>query len=282
MSPLDINQLFAVNNVEPRWQMREAPPPMPSTVFEEISEFFRLHYATGLDKLFETTWYSTHGLAHLQRDSTLLDFVSQCSEQMGPTAEDKTLAPPLEARMVWQLCTMPRSAAQGSQAYGAINDPLLADLLPRIETVENILTGQFLPMVRIPSPPGPDHANDHRKHNEMHFWHQLGRFTSVHDDSPDPSAARDINEALIAMRTVLGLMENRDVLYSLAITRCIGGRLPEFDPSTQLSKTGNSENDVDKLETARAFVDWENERGQTQIIQRICGMAMRGAVLQKA
>ena len=273
-------QLFALNDIPPQWQQREAPP--PDLLYPEIEQFYRLHYASGLDKLFETSWYSTHGWNHLQHDLALLDFVAQCHEQMKASTNDAATAQAIastEARLVWQLSIMPRSAQSSNQAY---TDPLLSDLLPRIDTVENILTGQFLPMVHIPSPPSMEHQNDARKHNEMHFWHQLGRIASIHDDSPsDPAAARDMHDALQAMRSVLGLMENRDVLYSLAIVRYFGGRLPEYDPLTPLPRTGNVENEIDKLETARAFVVVECEKGMTQVIQRVCGMAMRGAVLQQ-
>ena len=283
VSTLGTDQLYALDNVEPRWQVREAPAP-PSPVFlDEISDFYRLHYATGLDKLFETSWYSTYGFARLQQDHMLLDFVGQCSEQM-KLAADSTFSvqatQSLEARLVWQLSILPRAAASQDTR---LNDAQLSGLLPRIDTVETLLTGQFLPMVQVPSPPGPDHAADHRKHNEMHFWHQLGRFAAVHDDdSASDSASREVTESISAMRSVLGMMENRDVLYSLALMRYFGGRLPGFDPSTPLEKSGHSEMAIDKLETARSFVAFEAERGTTQVVQRICGMAMRGAVLQRS
>lgn len=277
-----MSQLFALNDVQPQWQKREAPPPDLS--LSEIEQFYRFHYAQGLDKLFETTWYTMHGWAHAQQDIALLDFLGQCSERMRLNTDDAATlqaTTSLEARLVWQLSIMPRSAQSSNQAYGAISNPLLSDLLPRIDTVENILTGQFLPMVQIPSPPSAEHQNDARKHNEMHFWHQLGRIASIHDDSPDPAATRDINDALAAMRGVLGLMENRDVLYSIAIARHLGGRLDVYDPLTPLTRTGNVEAEVDKLETARAFIALEGEKGMTQVIQRVCGMAMRSAVLQR-
>lgn len=275
-------QLFSLNNVKPQWQKRETLP--PDFPLNEVEQFFRYHYAQGLDKLFETTWYTAHGWGHMQHDTELLDFVGQCNDRMKSSAEDVASVQAitsLEAQLVWQLSVMPRSALSANQAYGAISDPLLSDLLPRIDTVESILTGQFLPMVQLPSPPSVDLQNDPRKHNEVHFWHQLGRIASVHDDHPDPISTRDINDALAAMRGVLGLMENRDVLYSLAITRYIGGRLPDYDPQTPLTRTGNAENEVDKLETARQFVAMENEKGMTQVIQRVCGMAMRSSALQQ-
>lgn len=275
-------QLFALDNMEPQWQKREAPPPTLDRA--EIESFYRLHYAQALDKMFESPWYTQFGWAHVQHDPALLDYVGQCSDLMKATTNDDGLqqaTTSLEARLVWQLSIMPRSAQSANQAYGAISDPLLSDLLPRIDTVENILTGQFLPMVQIPSPPSVDHQSDHRKYNEMHFWHQLGRIASIHDDSPDPAAARDINDALVAMRTVLGLMENRDVLYSLAVARYIGGRIPEYDPLIPLTRTGNQEHEIDKLETARGFIAMENEKGMTQVVQRVCGMAMRSSVLQR-
>lgn len=251
-------------------------PPDPSTNQQPVDDFYRFHFAPGLDKLFETNWYSTRGLTHLRQDPKLLDYILQCEEQF-KTLDAATIQS-LEARLVWQLAIMPRSASMSNGPNGQAPDQ--HDLLQRIDIIQHLITGNYLPQSKVPSPPSQIYGN--LKHNEQLFWHQLGKFCSIEDVNPEIPAHQQINDCLNAMRGVLGMMENRDVLYSLAIVRYIGGRLNEFHPKQPLPTTTNDPNDeINKLEIARRFVENEDARGTTQVIQRICGMAMRGWILQK-
>lgn len=179
-----------------------------------------------------------------------------------------------EARLVWQLAAMPRSVPQ--------HDQLILDVLPRIDTVEKLITGDYLPTDRVPPPPSAAERSDGIKYNERNFWHQLGSFISHRDDSGDPATTQSINENLNTMRGILGIMENRDVLYSLAIERYIGGRMDEFHPRRPLIAPSNDPNDeVGKLEVARRHIEHEEQKGLTQVIQSICRMISRGWILQK-
>lgn len=266
---------------------RDTPNPLPQNLKSEVDSFYKFHYALGLDRLFETSWYSSRGLAHLEGDSAMQDFVSQCAEQF-KMSSDHTAKPlrSLEARLVWTLASMPRAAA--SNANGAGNDPLLQELLPRVETVENLLTGQFLEQNRIPPPPqqpGPsqphqDHTPAHQKYNEQSFWHNLARFASIRDDHP--ATVKEVNDALNLLRGILNMLENRDVLYSVAVARHIGGRLPDFNPQRHVVASSNDPNDdMNRLKVAKQFVELEDQRGTTQVIQRVCSMAIRSWGLQK-
>jgi hypothetical protein len=77
-------------------------------------------------------------------------------------------------------------------------------------------------------------------------------------------------------------MENRDVLYSMAIARYIGGRLIEYNPPHRVqAQTDDPNDDVKKLQVAHDFVSAEDKNGTTQVIQRVCGMAIRSWILQK-
>jgi white-opaque regulator 2 len=188
----------------------------------------------------------------------------------------------LEARLVWQLATLPRLASSAQSGNGLSNDPLTLELLSRITTLEHLLTGQFLPSNQIPYPPSPDHQQDARKYQQQKFWHYLGRFASIRDDTPSPNALRDIEESLSVMRAILQMLENRDVLYSMAIARHIGGRYADFHPPRALiPQTENPEEDTKKLQIAQTFISQEDQKGTTQVIQRVCGMAMRSWVLAK-
>ena len=269
-----MEQLFSLNDIPPRFLLREAPRPNMSVPQQDVENFLRFHFAPGLDKFFETTWYSSRGTAHLRQDPLLLDFVAQCEEQFRtPDANQMQGLQSLEARLVWQLAIMPRSSSN--------LDQLILDLLPRIDIVENLLTGHHLPHDRVPSAPTQAQQNDAVKYNEVYFWHQLGSFTSYRDDGEEPLTIQAINDALGTTRSILGVMENRDVLYSLAMLRYIGGRMDGFDPRQQLPVSNGSDDDITKLEVARHHVEVEGLKGTTQVIQRICDMAMRSCILHK-
>lgn len=284
---LRIDDLYALNNVPPRFNLREAPPPVPSGTLEQIGAFYKYNYATGLDRLFETTWYSQRGQPYLNYNPPLQDFISQVIEQMSAKEEpDSTAIMSLEARLVWQLAILPRFATTYSN-NDAGGDALLAEVLPRVDTLECLLTGQFLDPNKVspspqaqPSTPAQDSSAANQKYNEQSFWHHLSKFVSYHDDHP--SGIQGVNESLAVVRNILAMLENRDVLYSMAIARHIGGRLPNFDPQRHLTASNNDvADDLNKLKVAHHFVENEEQRGTSQVIQRICSMAIRSWTLQK-
>lgn len=282
-----VDDLFSLNDIPPRYNLREAPSPVTSASQQELETFFKYHYAIGLDRLFETTWYSQHGLAQLHRDAVLQDFVLQCVEQFQARedANGKHMQS-LEARLVWLLAIMPRSSLR--MANGAANDHVLQELLFRLDVIENLLTGQYLDPSRVsPAPPhqpsmqpGTDNSAVNQKFNERAFWHHLARFVAMRDDSPH--VQREIDDVLVTLRNLLHMLENRDVLYSLAVARHIGGRMPDWRPQGQLVASSDDPNDpVSKLRVAQQFIESEDQRGTTQVIQRLCSMAIRAWGLQK-
>ena len=247
---------------------------------KEVDDYYRYHYAPGLDKLFETSWYSTRGLQHLQQDPSLLDYTAQCMERMSSQSDDTAsinACKSLEARLVWHLASMPRLPPNGLN--GVSPDQPTADLLPRLDTLEALLTGQFLPASHLPPPPSP-HNTDEATLDRQTFWHELAHFTSLRDDTA--ATQRDINASLALLRGMLRGLENRDVLYSIALARHVGGRMVEFDPLLRVVLAPASEDphdEVKKLQVACDFVAAEERGGTTQVVQRVCGMAVRGWVL---
>lgn len=283
-----MDDLYAINDVSPRFSMREAPPPVASSTQEQTGAFYKFNYAPGLDRLFETTWYSSRGLAYINYNAMLQDYISQVMNQMSAKDEPDTSGIlSLEARLVWQLAILPRHAATYSN-NDPNGDPPLAELLPRVDTVECLLTGQFLepnkvapsPQAQSASASAQDSSAANQKYNERSFWHHLSKFVSYRDDHP--SGMQGVNESLAVIRNVLAMLENRDVLYSIAIARHIGGRLPSFDPQRHLPVSNNdAADDVNKLKVAHQFVENEEQRGTSQVIQRICSMSIRSWKLQK-
>nr|POE56878.1 hypothetical protein CFP56_70130 [Quercus suber] len=271
-----MDDLFVLNDVAPQYHERTPSTHLPPATQQEINDFFTHHYARGLDRLLETDWYSVNGLVYMNHDPTLQDFVVQCVERFKVRNDDPNNAnrslPSLEARLVWQLACMPRKALDPS---------ISSSLLHRLDVVESLLTGGFIDAQTVAVPPSQSSSNEQQY--EQLYWHDLGRFTAARDDGSDAAAQQTINDALGRMRTYLGMMENRDVLYSIAIVRHIGGRMPDFHPHRHSQATSNDPyDDLNKLKVAYAHVQNEDQRGLTQVIQRICGMALRSCLLQKS
>ncbi|WPG99589.1 Hypothetical protein R9X50_00240700 [Acrodontium crateriforme] len=277
VQPVHIDQLFALNDIPPPYQKHETPLPPSPALQHEIVNFVRFHYAQGLDVLFETTWYTNQILIHLQQDVQLQDFVAQCISLFKVGAEDASASralPSIEARLVWQLAQIPRSAAERS----TVRDPQLQELLPRLDTLEQLITGQFIETTSVPPPPHPGPPSPIQ--DSQTFWHRLGRFVLARDDRAD--SLDEVNHALIGLRQMLGKTETRDVLYSIAVARHVGGRMPSFHPNRQITSTSNDPNDpVNQLNVAHHFIEAEHDRATNQVIKSICGMSLRSWALAK-
>jgi hypothetical protein len=294
---VSINDLFSLNDIAAAYVEREAPLAGVILDQREINDYYRLQYASALDSFFETTWYTSHGPARLQATPSLLDFVSQCIEKMKSPAKDKSI-PSLEARLVWQFAIMPRTV---SPTFVTAIDSAVQELLPRIDVAEHLLTGQFLAADRVPPASllapslvgfpdltipctNPDPIQIAQlKDQEFNFWHQLGRFVSVRDDdSSNASAVQSVYTTLQTLRTLLSRKESRDVLYSIAVLRHIGGRLPNYHPRRPLSVSTNDPSDFPgQVSVAQFFLEREERTASTWVAMRVAGMALRGVLLQK-
>jgi hypothetical protein len=259
-------------------------------VNKDLEDFYSFKYAHALDKLFETSWYTTLGFATLTSDHELHEFAVQCMEEMrakpgpyGQTAPMPVQAS-LEARLVWSLAAMPR-LHHLHNTNSTSSSSLTRELLPRLDTVEHLLTGRYLDVARVP-PPAPSvvelSGEQDLKSAQQAFWYHLGRFTSLRDDQGDVQTLDDVSRELANMRVILNVLENRDVLYSIAVARHIGGRMPDWSPQApQLPLSNDPNDDVNKLHVAYGFVQTEDQRGTSQVIQRICSMSLRSWSLQQ-
>jgi hypothetical protein len=287
---LAIDELFDLNDVPPQLPIRSVPDLLSPEVNKELEDFYTFNYAHALDKLFETSWYSTLGFATLTADHKLHEFAVQCMEEMrnkpgsyGHTAPTLSLAS-LEARLVWSLAAMPR-VHHLHNTNNTSPSLLTRELLPRLDTVEHLLTGRYLDVSRL-SPPTTaaveTNGEQEMKSSQQAFWYHLGKFTSLRDDQGDVQTLENVSRELANMRVILNVLENRDVLYSIAVARHIGGRIPGWSPQTPHLLLSNDPNDdANKLDVAYGFVRTEDQRGTSQVIQRICSMSLRAWVLQQ-
>jgi len=285
-----MEQLFCLNDVPPQYRVGNAPPPNSvSPQQQEVDDLYRFHYAQGLDKLFETTWYTSQGPAHVRRDPTLQIFLAQCNDQFKSIDHTHHAAQQsLEARLVWQLALMPRTISQEDAVHGVQANGQTLDLLARIDTLDYLLTGQILPRNKVPPPPSPAMRLDPSSTKERIFWYNLGSFASRHDEDPDPDGevTEQIDDHLNTLRVLLAGMESRDLLYSLAVMRYFGGRREDFHPERPLVNASvappdNSDDENWKLEFARRLVEAQEQKATTQVCQRVAGMGIRGCILQK-
>lgn len=286
---LTIDELFNLNDIQPQLPVRSTVDPSSPEAQEELEALYNYKYAHALDKFFETSWYSTRGFATLSRDSMLREFAVQCMEEMrskpGPFGQTAPMpaSASLEARLVWSLAVLPRK----QHLYNAnepSSDSALLELLPRVDTIESLLTGRYLENSRTPSPPlaADNSPGQSQKSSQQAFWYHLGKFASLRDDQGDIHTLDQVATELTNMRMILNMLENRDVLYSIAVARHIGGRMPEWSPQTpQLPVSNDPNDDVNKLNVACRFVQSEDQSGTSQVIQRICSMSLRAWNLQR-
>ncbi|GAB7338925.1 hypothetical protein MBLNU457_5605t1 [Dothideomycetes sp. NU457] len=279
---LSIDEIFLHDHVPPNvYPPVEEPSHYSEQDLAEMRTMYKQQYAPGLDSFFETTWYSMQGEFHIQANNLISQFLKYCVDRFKdpPQQQQKyETLPSLEARLVWFLATIPRFAPT------ITSDEQLVELLPRITTIEHLLTGTFLPESDIPTSPTqaipPPDTPAYATHLSASFWHHLGTFTSINDSTTSTSSISAqltaISQALSSMRAILSMLENRDVLYSMAIARHYGGRAAEYKPDDVLIPSSQDPEDpFQKLLVAMRFLTGQESAGTTQIVQRFCGMARR-------
>ncbi len=278
--PIPIDSLFEIGGHAPS----PVPPnygPVPASVIEEIKVLYSRDYAPGLDRWLETNWYSTKGFSRLMADTRVLEMFAHLLEQFRTVQNDYEglrRLPSLEARLVWNLfclCRAP-SAATSNGANGTTPggvDQHTQEVLKRLEVFEYLVTNRTVetnPAEQIALPPRPDYWKD----LEVKFWRYLG--TVVSRRPQDPDGARVIQYSLGECRNLLGQLENRDVIYSMAIARHVGPRVPEFPNNLHQPYNNDDADERTKLFIAKRFIEDEAQgKGTTQVIQRLCDMSIK-------
>ncbi|GAB7348657.1 hypothetical protein MBLNU459_g7024t1 [Dothideomycetes sp. NU459] len=294
VSSFTMSDLFRIDDVKPT-----SPPPRDvnsqpfySTQIEEVRNMFTIDYAPGLDRFFETSWYSTQGLQVLLADKDLLNFCIHCVDRFRRAASEPSQQRgiySLEAKLVWQLACLARTAEADVAAHPSNHiAPDLQAVLQRVTIVQHLLCASYLDEANIPA--HPQHAppdlktapDQYAQWIQDSFWHHLALFLTIHDDDYSNSADQ-IASTLTAMRNILSMLENRDVSYSMAIARHFGGRMQHYFPDKILVSNNPTDPDdsINKLSIAMRFLADEDGGGTTQVVQRFCSMARRSWLLQR-
>ncbi|KAI9653641.1 MAG: hypothetical protein M1821_006988 [Bathelium mastoideum] len=286
---LKVDDLFALHDITP-----SNPPPrteqLPPDLREEVKTIYAREYAPGLDRLFETTWYTTTGLMRITHYPQLCEEVDHVLSEMrrvqSEDHEGQRRLESLETKMIWNLACMCRLAPPAGFSPTP-RDPedqtKLAEVQLRLGIVEGLLCSTNPPArttngtIDFRTPTAyPEPKTNQIVYFSREFWRCLGLFVSLPPKDPSPSTVRNAEQALGTLRGILQMLENRDVLYSIAIARHYGSRLPEF-PNQGPQAWNNDDSDVrTKVAVAKRFCEDEaGGKGTTQVVQRICGMAVR-------
>ena len=151
----------------------------------------------------------------------------------------------------------------------------------RVDIFENLLVGQYLDS-EAPVPMTDQTANGTKFQAQQHqrehdFWRLLHKFLTIRDD--EASASHELDKTLNDAKGLLDLKENRDVMYSIAVVRLHGARENLENLPQQNNRSSDSE---DKLvDKAKKFLEGQTVRGTNQVVQRVCGMALKAWTLPR-
>lgn len=276
-----MNDLLALKNIPP------PPPhpvgPLPHGRLEEIQAVFLATYAPAIDKFFETRWFQGKALNHLMANPQLMAEYSALIDAFnGQNLHDQNVIDHLESfevSVIWTTMTLCRLAAGGSNGnQGQDYDLMIAS--SRLNVIEALITGEHLdsnPLAHTPPrqpPANPPTLPDQLAQRSLDFWSAVGHFLTLYDN--EASSAKEIDDTLARIRTMLDTFENRDVIYSIAIARHIGQRWADFPSRSPHPVTTNEKDAGAKLFVAQKFLESEADgKGTTQVIKRVCGMVVR-------
>lgn len=276
-----------------------APPPAPTfaippATLDEIKKVYSAIYAPAIDKFLETRWFQVRGLSHLLHDGRLLAQYATLVARLGimPTVphylQIMAATNSLEASVIWATMCLCRPVANASNLPNGQMNSLDAtdgvhDACKRLEMFEHLVSGQYLTSEPASNPETARNGtvfDEQLKFREREFWRLMNKFLTIRDD--EACSAKDIDDTLAGCRNLLDSRENRDVIYSVAIARHLGQRMAEFPDNLQ-QPTSNDEHDARaRLYVAKKFIEDEaTGKGTNQVIQRLCGMAMRSWTLRR-
>jgi len=283
-------------NIEDTFTLYGFPcPPVPksealvsSSTINEIQILYDKDYAPGMDRFLECTWYTTQGWARLVKDTQLVEMFAYLIERFKTVPSDDyngmQTTRSLEAKLLWNtfcLCrTSPEANGIKAETEGtaqnevnsdtsvSTDDQSLKEAQKRLNILESILTAQPTEgnlALQINYPPS-------KSQYEVEFWRNAGQFAAGRPD--DPASVRDMDAALAACRGTLGMLENRDVLYSMMVARHVGARFPDWPDGVTQAYNNDDGDDRTKLFVAKRFIEDEAGRGMTQVCQRLCDMSI--------
>jgi hypothetical protein len=250
----------------------------------ELTEVYTKDYVNGLCHILETDWFinNNNGLNRVMGDKELheeaLFFVSTCRSYDIQQYDMANQITSQEIRLVWHflgVCRQNLPSTNGVNGSTPIKeeDPQLSvrEVRGRLDVLEALLTNERLesnPLLKLSYPGNIDNA----KRAQVDFWANLGDFVVNADNESAPPDA--VDRSLAAMRDILQQIEARDVIYSIAIARVAGNRVPGFPHNLPPPRSNDPNDEVNKLNIAKGFITDESKRSREQVITRICEMCL--------
>ncbi|KAL8936219.1 MAG: hypothetical protein Q9211_004289 [Gyalolechia sp. 1 TL-2023] len=266
--------------------------PLPPVGYDDVCLAYRRVYGPHIDKFLETQWFNNRGLHYVLQDARLCERFATLVARFNIGQQDpgydqaKAATQSLEASVIWSIMSIARRVADspdpssGQISAEEIHGGVL-DAARRVEILENMLLGQHLDSE---APTSTESSRNgaglqvQLQEREREFWRLMHRFLTIRDD--EASASHELDATLKDARNFLDVKENRDVIYSIALVRLHGGRENLETLSNQNS--GGSNMQDKNLTLAKDFLEKQAAgKGTTQVVQRICGMAVRAWTLPR-
>lgn len=280
-----IQDLLALQGIPP-------PPPYPivpiqQTRLDQIQTIYLHTYAPAIDRFLETRWFRDKGLSQLLTNAQLMAQYSALIDAFDdPKVSDpavRSRVESFEASVVWDTMSICRSAR--NLVRNGNPEPIQEyDLLTaanRFDVFEALITDDYLkenPLrddLNRDTSANPPTLADQLRRRSLSFWDCIGHFLTLHDN--EAAAGVEIDETLARARGLLDQIENRDVIYSIAIGRHLGQRWIDYPRSRPpFDNLGDERNPGTKLYVAQKFIEEEaREKGTNQVVRRLCGMVVR-------
>jgi white-opaque regulator 2 len=275
-------------------------PNMPPNV-DAIKTIFDTTFASGLDKLLETTWFSKYAFQYLVNDlaflAQILAYITLIHDRSQYGEEVKLRSQ--EARITWALlglCVRPQPRTSHLRCITgrlhAISVMLTGDGAPSGGDVVSE-DGEGVDDVDETPQDNPSALRKQERERSHKFWKAVGRVVTnswnhsarAHRSAQEleamDTAAR---QALDECRARLDNRENRDLVYSVLNMRHLsekwakdGGEDVTMDGAAESSQVGSIPNDVTtKWNVSRRFIEREaGGRSTSLVLSVIAGMAAR-------
>ncbi|KAI0447138.1 hypothetical protein F4803DRAFT_559037 [Xylaria telfairii] len=277
---MKVQDLVAIGNAVPP----SIDGPLSQERLLEVNDLYEQVYAPGLEKFFETDWYTkSYGSSTLTSNSRVQEILAAFLQSLATTSTNDVAgmaySANLEFRVVWELATLVYSTeykVNMSHGLPATDDG--NEARNRVAVFETLLSGDFLDHNPLRPPlENPDNTVYHRN-REVRFWHNLAEFLLIRDQpNMDVTPRRD--HILAQLRELLDGRENRDVLYSLTIIRALTNKFPPDFESTLPPHLDESD-PKSKLAVARKFIQDEARvtGGTTNVVRRFSELGVRAFI----
>ncbi|OTA83873.1 hypothetical protein M434DRAFT_83643, partial [Hypoxylon sp. CO27-5] len=258
--------------------------PLTGDKLAEIRDLYDQVYAPGLEKFFETEWYTKpQGVSALLANTAINEMLAGFLQSMAKTDANDVAgmqySANLEFRVVWDLTSLVYSSEYkvniGEQLPPADDG---SEARNRVAVFEALLSGDYLDQNPLHPPPPNADIRLHRI-REFKFWYLLAEFLRI-KDQPGLDMTRQRDYILGQMRELLDGRENRDVLYSLAVIRALAPNFPPDFESTLPPHLDESD-PKNKLAVARKFIQDESQvtGGTTNVVRRFSELAVRAFIV---